>query len=68
MKKIIIALFASFAALAAFAADAEKPWKYTDARELRIINKGFDNTEHPYWRLPTVCAPTSGAASSALRA
>lgn len=56
MKKIIIALFASFAALAAFAADAEKPWKYTDARELRIINKGFDNTEHPYWRLPAYLA------------
>ena len=27
-------------------------FKLVNALDLRIINKGFDNTERPYWRLP----------------
>lgn len=30
----------------------EKPWKYVDAQELRIINKGWTDTERDYTRLP----------------
>ena len=53
MKRLILLAVAALAVLAAFAAEApEKPWRYTDARELRIVNKGFDNTERPYWRIP----------------
>lgn len=39
----------------AFAADEKEkaaPKRYVDARELRIINKGFNNTERMYSRLP----------------
>ena len=37
----------------AFAADQpEKPWKLVDAQDLRIINKGWDNTLRPYTRIP----------------
>lgn len=40
-------------ASAAFAAEEpEKPWKYVDAQELRVINKGWDNTLGPYTRIP----------------
>lgn len=35
-----------------FADESEQPWKYVDAQDLRIINKGFDNTERTYARLP----------------
>lgn len=53
LKTTVFAVFALCAATTAFAADQpEKPWRYTDARELRIINKGFDNSARPYWRLP----------------
>ncbi len=30
----------------------EEPWKYVDARDLRVINKGWDNTLRPYTRIP----------------
>lgn len=30
----------------------EKPWQYVDARDLRIINKGWDNTLRTYTRIP----------------
>lgn len=37
----------------AMAADeTERPWKYVDALDLRIINKGWDNTLRPYTRIP----------------
>ena len=29
-----------------------KPWRYVDAQELRVINKGWDNTLRKYTRLP----------------
>lgn len=39
------------------AADApEKPWKYVDAQNLRVINKGWDNTLRPYTRIPAYLA------------
>ena len=57
MKKLAIALATCLAAFGAFAEDApEKPWKYVDAQQLRIINKGFDNTERTYSRLPAYLA------------
>lgn len=54
MKRILnLILFGAVAAVAAFGADEpEKPWKYVDAQELRVINKGWDNTLGPYTRIP----------------
>ena len=38
---------------AVLAADEpEKPWQYVNANTLRIINKGFNNTEREYSRIP----------------
>lgn len=51
MKKVLISLClvaASFAASGQKASDL----KYTDAKELMLINQGFDNTELYYSRLP----------------
>ena len=31
---------------------AEEPWKITDARDLRVINRGWPDGQHPYRRLP----------------
>lgn len=52
MKNLFFALFALTASLGAMAADDE-PWQYVDAQELRIINKGWDNTLRKYTRIPT---------------
>ena len=53
MKQLLIILLAVCSLVSAKGADApEKPWRYTDARELRIVNKGFEDTERPYWRIP----------------
>ena len=30
----------------------EKPWRYVDALDLRVINKAWDNTLRPYTRIP----------------
>ena len=53
MKQILLA---AAVALTAFAASAqekkETPWQLVDARELRIINKGWDNTPRDYPRIP----------------
>ena len=47
----------------------EKPMKWVNALELRMINKGFDNSLTPYTRIPsiskTACAPPYGNAPSA---
>ena len=56
MKRFFMALMA-VAALASATAQGpgpkvEKPWKYVDAQELRVINKGFDDTDGPYTRIP----------------
>ncbi len=47
-------LISALAAIpAVFGSDApEKAWKYVDAQELRVINKGWDNTLGPYTRIP----------------
>lgn len=38
---------------ALFAADEpEKPWRYVDAQDLRVINKGWNTTERDYSRIP----------------
>ncbi|MDE6463997.1 MAG: SGNH/GDSL hydrolase family protein [Muribaculaceae bacterium] len=53
MKQLILALALGAAAFGAMAADApEKPWRYVDAQQLRVINKGWDNTLRPYTRIP----------------
>ncbi len=50
MKKalLILMLMALMSPACLFADD----FKLVNALDLRIINKGFDNTERPYWRLP----------------
>ena len=56
MKKQLITALVGLCALAApmatYADEPEVPRRYVDARDLRIINKGFDNTERVYSRLP----------------
>ncbi|MDE6277746.1 MAG: SGNH/GDSL hydrolase family protein [Muribaculaceae bacterium] len=54
MKRLALAIAAALAAASSlFAADEpEKPWKYVDALDLRVINKGWDNTLGPYTRIP----------------
>lgn len=53
MKKLFLALALAAAAFsAAKAEEPEKPWRYVDASELRVINKGWDNTLRPYTRIP----------------
>lgn len=39
--------------LAAFSQSQEPTWKYVDAQELRIINKGWEDTFGPYTRIPS---------------
>lgn len=54
MKKLFTML-AAVAALVPAARAAEAPaapWQYVDAQELRVINKGWDNTLRPYTRIP----------------
>lgn len=53
MKKLLAMAAMTLAALTASAADEkEEPWYYVDAQELRVINKGWDNTLRPYTRIP----------------
>lgn len=49
-KSILTALAAT--ALCATASLAATPLKYIDAQELRVINKGWDNTLRKYTRIP----------------
>jgi hypothetical protein len=51
MKRILTFVLALMA-LTAFAADDEQPWTFVNAQDLRIINKGWDNTLRPYTRIP----------------
>lgn len=52
-KAIITFLGVIMSALATFAADEpEQSWQYINAQDLRIINKGWDNTLRPYTRIP----------------
>lgn len=53
MKKLLLCLSAFLASLTLFAGDTpELPWQYIDAQQLRIINKGWDNTLREYTRIP----------------
>lgn len=56
MKKLSVVCLLMAAATIAPAArgdeNPEKAWKYVDAQELRVINKGWDNTLGPYTRIP----------------
>ena len=44
---VVLALFACFGAMA-----EEKEMTYVNALDLRIINKGFDDSLTPYTRIP----------------
>lgn len=50
LLKLILSLFAVLALGNAYA--AEKEMKYVNALDLRIINKGFDDSLTPYTRIP----------------
>ena len=53
MKKILVAFLLVLYALTSFAADnTAKTKKYVNCLELRIINKGFDNSERTFSRIP----------------
>lgn len=53
MKKFTLFAAMALAAVAATAQEKpEQPWQYVDAQNLRIINKGWDNTARPYTRIP----------------
>lgn len=53
MKHLILSITLCFiAAFNAIAADEAQPLRYIDAQDLRIINKGWDNTLRDYTRIP----------------
>lgn len=53
MKQILALAAVALAAFGAAAADEpEKLWRYVDAQELRVINKGWENTLRDYTRIP----------------
>lgn len=59
LKHILPAVFAAFALIASGKTDSnpEQPWRYVDARELRLINRGFpDQCANPYARVPQYLA------------
>ncbi|MDE6300632.1 MAG: SGNH/GDSL hydrolase family protein [Muribaculaceae bacterium] len=53
-QSIVAAVMAAGVCLPSFAADEapETPWSYVNAQDLRIINKGWDNTLRDYTRIP----------------
>ncbi len=53
-KTLMTALAMILTAFVSSAADKapETPWKLVDAQDLRVINKGWDNTLRPYTRIP----------------
>lgn len=52
MKCAGVALTMCSACLCASAEEPVKPLQYVDAQELRIINKGWENTLRKYTRIP----------------
>ena len=56
MKRLLQIIFAVIVvtqtATVATAEEKKAPLKYVDALDFRMINKGFDDTETPYTRLP----------------
>ena len=59
MKRLLQIIFAVIVvtqtATVATAEEKKAPLKYVDALDFRMINKGFDDTETPYTRLPNIC-------------
>lgn len=49
MRKFFLTLCACLGLVAA----AETPWQYVNARDLRMVNKAFNDTERYYTRLPS---------------
>ncbi|MCM1033907.1 MAG: SGNH/GDSL hydrolase family protein [Odoribacter sp.] len=54
MKKLLLSLLAFLAIVPAVKAadEPEQPWQYVNALDLRVINKGWDNTLRPFTRIP----------------
>lgn len=52
MRKIAAVALLAVALPVQGANDKEMPWQYVDAGDLRIINKGWDNTLRKYTRIP----------------
>lgn len=52
LRNLLTTLFASICTFSTFSQEAEKPWQYVDAQDLRVINKGWDNTLRKYTRIP----------------
>lgn len=62
MKKYLIAMLALVCSVAAWADEAEKtPTKNVNYKDLRIINKGFDNSERTFSRLPVTLKDSARA-------
>lgn len=56
VKFLLAALILPLAAITASADEPQTPWQLTDAQNLRIINKGWQNTARTYTRLPAALA------------
>ena len=52
MKKFVLSALITLLAVTAFAEEQKTPRRYVNSLELRIINKGFDNSERTFSRLP----------------
>lgn len=52
MNRIILSLVLLASALCAANADETAPVRYVPATDLRIINRGYDNADGPYKRIP----------------
>lgn len=54
MRRFLALVLSCVICAAAINAVGAKPGRYVDALDLRVINKGFDDTERTYSRLPAV--------------
>ena len=62
MKKCILAVMAMLCAMVAWCDEAEKvPMKTVNYKDLRIINKGFENSERTFSRLPVTLKDSARA-------
>ena len=61
MKRLVIFITLLFSILQTVSSFAQKPseLKWTDAKNLMLINQGFDNTELTYSRLPVDMKPVT---------
>ena len=68
LQIILAVIVVTQTATVATAEEKKAPLKYVDALDFRMINKGFDDTETPYTRLPKylqVCVQIFGTDSNA---